>query len=155
MDEISIDKEVLSTQFVVLSLRAAAVLYTAGTLAQVLRLSFAFPLTEMPFAVDWVIIGLGSVGALGLVLGSRDIAYRGSWEKIVHWLIIVHLGISVLMHLWAVVRGDHEMFRIFSYQYSAVAVVYFAFFAWRQWTVRLEGDGFAGVGGDTGAGERW
>ncbi len=134
-----------TTQFVVLSLRAAAVLYTAGTLARVLRLTFDFPLTEIPFAVDWVIIGLGSIGALGLVLGSRDIAYRGSWEKIVHGLIIVHLGISVLMHLWAVVRGDHEMFRIFSYQYSAVAVVYFAFFAWRQWTVRLEGtDDFLG-----------
>ena len=129
-----------TSQFVVLSLRAAAVLYTAGTLAQVLRLTFDFPLTEIPFAVDWVIIGFGSIGALGLVLGSRDIAYRGSWEKAVHGLIIVHLGISVLMHLWAVVRGDHEMFRIFSYQYSAVAVVYFAFFAWRQWTVRFEVD---------------
>ncbi len=128
-----------TTQFVVLSLRSTAVLYTAGTLLQVLRLTFDFPVADLPFAVDWVIIVLGSVGAVGLVLGSRDIAYRGSWEKIVHWLIIVHLGISVLMHLWATVRGDHEMFSIFSYQYSVFAVVYFAFFAWRQWTVRLEG----------------
>ena len=73
-----------------------------GTLAQVLRLTFDFPLSKIPFAVDWVIIGLGSVGALGLVLGSRDIAYRGSWEKIVHGLIIVHLGIP-----WDGFRGSH------------------------------------------------
>ncbi len=135
----------VTTQFVVLSLRATAVLYTMGTLIHVLRLTFDFPLTRMPFAVDWTIIVIGSVGTLGLVLGSRDIAYRGSWERIVHGLIIVHLGISVVVHLWAVVRGDHEMFRIFPYQYSVFAVAYFAFFAWRQWTLRLEGtDDFLG-----------
>ena len=58
--------------------------------------------SDAGLAVDWVIIGLGSVGALGLVLGSRDIAYRGSWEKIVHGLIIVHSGIP-----WDGFRGSH------------------------------------------------
>ena len=125
--------------------RAAAMLYSGGTLAHVLRLAFDFPMQAMPFLIDWIIAVVGTFGAIGLTLASRYIAYRGSWEKGVHALIVLHLVASALMHGWAILTASHEMFAVFRVEYSYFAVVYFAFFAWRSWTVRFEPECHAGV----------
>ncbi len=132
-------------KFAEASFHATAVLYTAGTVAQISRLVFNFSWQYMPFFFDWVIIVIGTFGVVGLTLSSRQIAYRGYWEKVVHVLIIFHLLLSVVMHIWAVVVGHHEMFGVFPYGYSYFAAVYFGLFAWRQWTVRLRAQAYAGA----------
>jgi hypothetical protein len=117
--------------------RAVAVVYTGGTVAQSLKLVFAFGWEYMPFWVDWALILLGTYGSVGLILFAGQIAWRGTWEKVVHGLIAAHLLVSVVVHAWIVVVGSHDFFTIFPYEYSYFAVAYFGFFAWRSWTMKL------------------
>lgn len=119
------------------SLHATAVLYTGGTIAQLLKLFLSFRWTEMPFAIDWAIVVLGSIGAAGLVAFRHLIEFRGLWEQVVHWIIVLHLVSSVFLHIWTIARGDHEFYAAFPHEYSYFAALYFGFFAWRSWTVRL------------------
>ncbi len=118
-----------------------AALYTGGTIAQLLKLIYAFPWQEMPFIIDWLIVILGTIGATTLVMQTRHIDYRGRWEKPVHFLIIAHLCISVALHLWTIVVQNHDLYGAFPIQYSYFALAYFSFFAWRSWTIRLVNDG--------------
>jgi len=66
-----------------------------------------------------------------------EVLYRGWWEKATHWLIVVHLSVSVVVHVWILAVRSHEVLSVFSYGYSYAALAYFAFFAWRSWTMRL------------------
>jgi hypothetical protein len=116
---------------------AVAVLYTGGTVAQFLKLVYEFPWQEMPFIIDWLIVILGTIGMTTLVMQTRNIEYRGRWERPVHFLIIVHLGASVVLHLWTIYIQNHDLYAAFPLEYSYFGLAYFAFFAWRSWTVRL------------------
>ncbi len=118
--------------------RAVAIVYTGGTIAQSLKLIFAFSWEYMPYWVDWALIVLGTYGGVGLIVHVRQVAWRGTWEKVVHWLIVVHLLVSVAVHAVVVVIGSHEFFTLFPYEYSYFAVGYFAVFAWRSWTMKLK-----------------
>ena len=120
-----------------IGLHATAALYTGGTIAQLLKLIYNFSWQEMPYFIDWVIVILGTLGATTLAIQTRRIQYRGWWEKPVHFLIIAHLGISVAIHLWAIYIRSHDVFAAFPFEYSYFALVYFAFFAWRSWTLTL------------------
>jgi hypothetical protein len=80
---------------------------------------------------------MGTYGGLGLLIFARRVAWRGGWEKLVHGLIVAHLFMSILVHVRALLVGNHEFFTAFPYEYSYFAVVYFAFFAWRSWTMKL------------------
>ncbi|MDH3317693.1 MAG: hypothetical protein OER43_18255 [Gammaproteobacteria bacterium] len=117
--------------------RAVAIVYTGGTIAQSFKLIFAFGWEYMPYWVDWALIVLGTYGGVGLILYAHQVAWRGGWEKVVHWLTVVHLLVSVAVHAWVVVIGSHDFFTLFPYEYSYFAVAYFAFFAWRSWTMKL------------------
>ena len=110
---------------------AVAVLYTGGSVAQLLKLVYGFPWQEMPYVIDWLIVILGTVGVLTLTIQTRHIDYRGWWEKPVHVLIIAHLGISVVLHLWTIYVQNHDLYAAFPVEYSYIALVYFLFFAWR------------------------
>ncbi len=114
-----------------------ALVYTGGTIAQVLQLIFAFGWEFMPFWIDWSLVVLGTYGGIGLVIFARGIAWRGRWEQVVHGLIAAHLLLSVILHIGVIAVGSHELFTVFPYEYSYFAVVYFAFFAWRSWTMKL------------------
>ena len=127
-----------------LGLHAAAVLYTGGSIAQLLKLVVDFPWQDMPFIIDWVIVILGCVGAATLAVQTKRIAYRGMWERSVHFLIIAHLSLSVALHLWTIVKASHEFYSVFPYSYSYFALLYFAFFAWRSWTITLKPEGMPG-----------
>ncbi len=117
--------------------RVVAIVYTGGTVAQALRLVFAFGWEHIPFWVDWALVILGTYGGVGLLLFTRGIAWRGRWEIVVHGLIVAHLLTSVVLHAGAVAVGSHDLFTAFPYEYSYFAVVYFGFFAWRSWTMKL------------------
>ena len=118
--------------------KVVAIIYTAGTGAQILRLVVQFGWEDMPFFPDWGLVILGPYGVIGLVLFSGHVAYRGKWETLTHWLITGHLFISIIVHLWILAVRSHAVLSVFGYSYSYFAVLYFAFFAWRSWTMRLE-----------------
>ncbi len=122
---------------------AVAVLYTGGSVAQLLKLIYNFPWQEMPFVIDWIIVLLGTVGAVTLAIQTRHIDHRGWWEKPIHFLIITHLGISVALHLWTIYVQNHDLYIAFPLGYSYFALAYFLFFTWRSWTVRLVRHGVA------------
>ncbi len=117
--------------------RVVALLYTAGTVMQVLQLIVRFDWQDMPFFADVAIVGAGAYGGLGLVVFAREIAYRGTWERVVHGLMILHLLASVALHVWILAAGSHAVLAIFPYGYSFFAAAYFGLFAWRAWTMRL------------------
>jgi len=117
--------------------RVVAVIYTGGTVAQVLRLVFQYTWHDMPFFIDWLLVLLGLIGVLALIVCADRIDYRGRWERVVHWLIVIHLGSSVLVHIWILAVHSHRVLAVFPIGYSYPAAAYFAFFAWRSWTIRL------------------
>ena len=67
--------------------KVVAIIYTAGTVAHVLRLAARFELEDMPFFPDWGLAILGPYAVTGLVVFSGQVEYRGNWEQITHWLI--------------------------------------------------------------------
>jgi hypothetical protein len=76
------------------------------------------------------IIALSAMAVVALVI---TLARGGA----THWLIAVHLSVSVAVHLWILVVGSHEVLSVFPHGYSYLALAYFGFFAWRSWTLRL------------------
>ncbi len=118
--------------------RVVSLTYTGGTVVHILRLILRFDLKFMPFEVDWVIVTLGPIGVTGLIVFSKHIYYRGRWEHITHWLIVIHLFISVVVHAWILAVRSHDVVSVFPYSYSYFAVLYFAYFAWRSWTMRFK-----------------
>ena len=114
-----------------------AAIYTAGTIFHIVRLSIRLGWEEMPYLPDWILVLLGSYAAVGLIVFASEVEFRGTWERVVHWLIVSHLLISVALHAWMLVAHSHEPLAIFSLVYSYFGAVYFAFFAWRSWTMRL------------------
>lgn len=118
-------------------LHAVAAVYTGGTVAQLLKLVYDFPWREMPFIIDWLIVILGTIGIAALITQTRRIDFRGWWEKPIHFIIIAHLGVSVVLHIWTIYVQNHDLYSAFPLEYSYFALVYFAFFAWRSWTVKL------------------
>ncbi len=118
--------------------KVVALIYTGGTVAHILRLVFRPDLTDMAFWVDWVLVILGPIGVIGLVVFSKHLHYRGRWEHITHWLIVVHLSISVIFHAWIIAVRSHDAVSVFGYTYSYFAALYFGFFAWCSWTIRFK-----------------
>ena len=120
-----------------IGLHAVAALYTGGSVAQLLKLVYDFPWQEMPFIIDWFIVTLGTIGVVTLTLQTGQIDYRGRWEKPVHFLIIAHLAVSVIIHLWTIYVQNHDLYGAFPREYSYFALAYFVMFAWRSWTIKL------------------
>jgi hypothetical protein len=116
---------------------AVAALYSGGSVAQFLKLVYDFPWQEMPFIIDWIIVIVGTIGVATLALHTRYIDYRGWWEKPVHFLIIAHLSVSVILHLWTIYVQNHDLYGVFPRDYSYFALAYFVIFAWRSWTVKF------------------
>ena len=112
-------------------------LYTGGFLVHIVKLIVRFSWRDMPFFVDWVIIVLGAIGVFAYMHYFRSIEYRGTWEIVVHWVMVGHISISIILHGWALAIGSHRIFGIFPYGYSYFALGYFGFFAWRAWSIRF------------------
>ncbi len=98
----------------------------------------------MLFLADWAIVILGSIGAVTLARLTARIAYRGRWEKPVHFIIIIHLALSVVLHVWAILMQSYDVFGFFPVEYSYFALLYFLFFAWRSWTIKVRNGDVAG-----------
>ncbi len=115
-----------------------AAVYTAGTIFHVVRVIVRLDLSDMPFFPDVIITVLGSWGLAGMLWFAGEVQYRGTWERVVHWLITLHLLVSVVLHVWILAVQSHDALAVFSVRYSYFGALYFGFFAWRSWTMRLK-----------------
>ena len=100
--------------------------YIGGTILHILRLIYDFPIAELPFEVDWVIVLIGGYGGLGLIIFANKVPFKNTWDKIVYGLLIFHLDGSVIVHTYILYIGNHDSLSIFPYWYSIIAVAYFA-----------------------------
>ena len=114
-----------------------AAVYTAGTVFHLVRIAVRLDLREMPYFPDVIIFVLGSWGAAGMILFAKEVQFRGTWEPLVHGLITFHLLISVALHAWILYVQSHAAVAVFGIGYSYFGAIYFGFFAWRSWTMRL------------------
>src|SRR6185295_17983851 len=101
--------------------------YIGGIIIHILRLIYDFPIEEIPWEVDWVVLVIGGYGGLGLIIFANKIPFKNIWDKIVYGLLIFHLDGSVLVHGYILFKGSHSVLTIFPYWYSAIAVGYFLF----------------------------
>ena len=99
--------------------------YIGGTVIHLLRLIFGFPIEEIPFEVDWVVVLIGGYAGLGLLIFASDIPFKSVWDKVAYGLLVFHLDGSVILHTYMLIAGDHHALRVFPYWYSFVALGYF------------------------------
>jgi len=99
--------------------------YIGGTVIHLLRLIFRFPIEEIPFEVDWVVVLVGGYAGLGLLIFASDIPFKSVWDKVAYGLLVFHLDGSVILHTYMLITGNHHAIRIFPYWYSFIALGYF------------------------------
>ena len=99
--------------------------YIGGAVIHILRLIFNFSYEEIPFEVDWLIIIIGGYAGLGLIIYANRIPFKNIWDKIIYGLLIFHLDGSVILHIYILVTGSHDILKIFPYWYSFIAIGYF------------------------------
>ena len=99
--------------------------YIGGTIIHILRIIFNFPIEEIPWEVDWVIVVIGGYAGLGLILYAHQVPFKNIWDKITYGILIFHLDGSVIVHAYILFKGSHNVLRIFPYWYSFIAIGYF------------------------------
>ena len=90
------------------------------------RLIFDFPITSMPYQVDWVVVLLGAYAGMGFLVFVNTISFKSKWDRIIYALLVFHLLGSVLLHVYILIANDHGILSIFPYWYSYIAAAYFA-----------------------------
>ena len=105
--------------------RLALLPYIGGTVIHILRLIYDFPIEEMPFEADWVVVVIGGYAGIGLIVYAKRIPFQNLFDKIIYGLLIFHLDGSVVLHVYILWAGSHEVLNVFSYGYSFFAVAYF------------------------------
>ncbi len=96
----------------------------------ILRLIYNFPIDEIPFEVDWLVVIIGGYAGLGLIIYASRIPFQNLIDKIIYGLLIFHLDGSVILHAYILWAGSHEVLNVFSYGYSFFAVAYFMGFGY-------------------------
>lgn len=105
--------------------KAALLPYIGGTVLHLVRLISRNPEMEIPFEVDYFIVLVGSYAGMGFLVFWKDVPLKTIGARILQALVAFHLLGSVILHARAIVLGNHDLFAIFSYEYSYFAVVYF------------------------------
>jgi hypothetical protein len=100
--------------------------YVGGTIIHIVRLIYHLQITDIPDAVDWVVVIVGGYAGLGLIVFANRIPFKSIWDKIAYGLLIFHLDGSVIVHAYILIVGDNRVLSIFPYWYSFLAVGYFA-----------------------------
>ena len=58
--------------------------YIGGTIIQILRIIYDFPIEEIPSEIDWFIVVIGGYGGLGLIIFANKILFKNVWDKIAY-----------------------------------------------------------------------
>ncbi len=110
--------------------RVALLPYIGGTVIHIFRLIYNFPIDEIPFEVDWLVVIIGGYAGIGLIIYANRIPFQNLFVKIIYGLLIFHLDGSVILHAYILWAGSHEVLNVFSYEYSFFAVTYFVAFGY-------------------------
>ena len=110
--------------------RVALLPYIGGTVIHILRLIYNFPIDEIPFEADWLVVIIGGYAGIGLVIYANRIPFQNLFDKMIYGLLIFHLDGSVVLHAYILWAGSHEVLNVFSYRYSFFAVAYFMAFGY-------------------------
>ncbi len=105
--------------------RLALLPYIGGTVIHIVRLIYNFPLDEMPWEADWLVVLIGGYAGLGLIIYANRIPFKNLFDKIIYGLLIFHLDGSVILHTYILWVGSHDVLNVSPYWYSFIAVVYF------------------------------
>lgn len=105
--------------------RLALLPYIGGTVIHIVRLIYNFPLDEMPWEADWLVVLIGGYAGLGLIIYANRIPFKNLFDKIIYGLLIFHLDGSVILHTYILWVGSHDVLTVFPYWYSFIAVGYF------------------------------
>ncbi len=115
--------------------RLAMLPYIGGTVIHILRLIYNFSVEEIPFEADWFIVVVGGYAGLGLIIYANRIPFKNIWDKIIYGLLIFHLDGSVILHVYILLTGSHDVLNIFPYWYSFISVGYFLGFGYYVFTL--------------------
>ena len=110
--------------------RLALLPYLGGTVIHILRLIYNFPIDEIPFEADWLVVIVGGYAGLGLIIYANRIPFHNLFDKIIYGLLIFHLDGSVILHAYMLWVGNHKVLNVFSYGYSVFDVAYFMGFSY-------------------------
>ena len=110
--------------------RVALLPYIGGTVIHILRLTYNFPIDEIPIEVDWLVVIIGGYAGIGLIIYVNRIPFQNLFDKIIYGLLIFHLDGSVILHAYILWVRSHEVLTVFSYRYSFFAVAYFMAFGY-------------------------
>ena len=104
--------------------------YIGGTVIHILRLIYNFPIDEIPYEADWLVVIIGGYAGIGLIVYANRIPFQNLFDKIIYGLLIFHLDGSVILHAYILSARSHEVLNIFSYGYSVFAFGYFLGFGY-------------------------
>ena len=110
--------------------RVATLIYCMGIIVLILSLVGILPITEMPKLVHYVIILFAGYGGIGFIVYGRNVRFKNILDKMVFGLIIFHLNVSVILHIYSIIANSNEWIRAFPVWYPNLAIVYFAAFAY-------------------------
>ncbi len=105
--------------------RLALLPYIGGTVIHIVRLIVDFPIDEMPWEADWLVVLVGGYAGLGLLIYAHRVPFKNLLDKIIYGLLIFHLDGSVILHTYILWTGSHAVLNVFPYWYSFIAVGYF------------------------------
>jgi len=105
--------------------RVCVLPYAGGSIIHFLRLVLGFPIEQIPFEVDWVVVLIGGYAGLGLLVFISYIPFVNVWDKIAYGLLVFHLDGSVILHAYMLTANTHHPIRIFPYWYSFIPLGYF------------------------------
>ncbi len=105
--------------------RLALLPYIGGTVIHIVRLIYNFPIDEMPWEADWLVVLVGGYAGLGLIVYAHRVPFKNLLDKIIYGLLIFHLDGSVILHTYILWTGSHAVLNVFPYWYSFIAVGYF------------------------------
>lgn len=110
--------------------KVAILTYVLGTSVHIARLVLGQSGDQMPNIAHWIVTILTSFAGLGFFVYRKQIPFKNLFDKIVYWLILVHLISSALMHAYSIIWNTNEWLTVFSYSYSYFAVAYFVIFGY-------------------------
>jgi hypothetical protein len=116
---------------------STALLYTGGALFHFIRVLTGFSPTDIPLFIDWVIAIAALYGGFGFLFYFRAFSNSKSWRRVVVGIMVFHLLMSAVVHVYIIVTQSHVVLSIFPVTYSAAAFFAFLGFAWVAATSRL------------------
>lgn len=110
--------------------KVALLIYLLGTVAHTLVVVFERDPTQMSDTIHIVVAVLTGYATWGFWLFRRQISFKNLGDKVIYWLVFLHLISSAIMHAYSLIGNTNEWLGVFKPSYSYFAILYFALFAY-------------------------